>query len=98
MYQKLLTRILGIFDIPSGPIVGLWSLVMLAGCAYSIYYTKQISQPVAIIFSTIISAFAGHKIVNVWKGTGTNSNNSPDGKNIDVNGDDNDDNTDKLSK
>jgi hypothetical protein len=91
MYQQLLTKILGIFDIPSGPIVGLWSIVMLIGCAYSIYYTKQISQPVAIIFSTIIGAFAGHKIVNVWKG----SNNQD--KNIDVNGDDNDD-TDKSSK
>jgi hypothetical protein len=96
IYPKLLEKALSIFDIQSDIIVGLWSLVFLVGCAYSIYTTKQVTQPVAIIFSTVISAFAGHKIVNVWKGT--NSNSSSDDKNIDVQGEDDNDNTDKSSK
>jgi hypothetical protein len=69
IYPKLLEKILSVFDISSGPIVGLWSLVLLIGCMYSIYQTKTVTTPVAMIFSTIISAFAGHKIVKVWKGT-----------------------------
>jgi len=68
VYPKILNKIFSPFDISSPIIVGLWSVVFLVGCAYSIYTTKQITQPVAIIFSTVISAFAGHKIVNVWKG------------------------------
>jgi hypothetical protein len=95
IYPKILEKALSIFDIKSDVIVGLWSVVFLVGCAYTIYTTRQITQPIAIIFSTVIGAFAGHKIVNVWKGT--NSSN-PDAKNVDVQGEDNDDNTDKSSK
>jgi hypothetical protein len=94
IYPKVLQKVLSIFDIPSGPIVGLWSLVFLIGCAYTIWTTKQVTQPIAIIFGTVISAFAGHKIVNVWKGTDA----SKQDKNLDVQGDDNDDNSDKSSK
>lgn len=68
MYQKLLTQILGIFDIPSGPIVGLWSLVILVGCMFSILKTHEVSAPVATIFSVVITNFAAHKVVKVWKG------------------------------
>lgn len=81
MYQKLLTKILGIFDIPSGPIVGLWSLVILIGCAYSIYTTKQVSAPVACIFSAVLTNFAAHKIAKVCTGTdqtSTGDNNGND--------------------
>jgi len=87
IYPKILNKIFSPFDIESRIIVGLWSVVFLVGCAYSIWTTKQVTQPVAIIFSTIISAFAGHKIVNVWKGT---SQDKPEDKNLDVQGDDND--------
>lgn len=69
IYPKLLEKALSCFDISSGNIVGLWSLVLLVGCTYSIYETKQVTGPVAGIFSTIISAFAGHKMIKVWKGT-----------------------------
>jgi hypothetical protein len=68
MYQKLLTRLLGIFDIPSGPIVGLWSLTILVGCIFSILKTHEVSSPVATIFSVVITNFAGHKMIKVWKG------------------------------
>lgn len=69
MYQKILTKILGVFDVPSGPIIGLWSLTMLIGSAYSIYKTHEVSTAVAMMFSTVITGFAGHKIITVWKGT-----------------------------
>ena len=93
IYPKILAKGLSVFDIPSGPIVGLWSLVFLVGCAYTIYKTREVTQPIAIIFSTVISAFAGHKIVNVWKGTQNQD------KNIDTQGDDNDtSDTDGTSK
>ena len=93
IYPKILHKILSPFDIPSGPIVGLWSLVFLVGCAYTIYTTHQITQPIAIIFSTVISAFAGHKIVNVWKGTQNQDKN--DDKDLDIQGDDDDKGSDK---
>jgi hypothetical protein len=96
VYPKILNKIFSPFDIESRIIVGIWSFVFLIGCAYSIWTTKQVTQPVAVIFSTVIGAFAGHKIANILKGT--NSNNSSEDKNVDVQGEDNDDNTDKLSK
>ncbi len=77
MYQKILTRLLGIFDIPSGPIIGLWSLTMLIGSAYSIYKTHEISTGIAMMFSTVITGFAGHKIIKIWKGTAPVDNNVP---------------------
>ncbi len=69
IYPKILEKVLGIFDVSSDRIVGTWSFVLLIGCMYSIWTTKTVTTPVAMIFSTIISAFAGHKIVKVWKGT-----------------------------
>ena len=94
IYPKLLEKILKVFDISSGPIVGLWSLVLLIGCMYSIWQTKTVTTPVAMIFSTIISAFAGHKIVKVWKGT---DNTDSDDTNLDVQGQ-GDDNANKPGK
>lgn len=73
MYQKFLTKLLGIFDIPSGPIIGLWSLLMLIGSAYSIYKTHEVSTAIAMMFSTVITGFAGHKMVKVWKATDQDS-------------------------
>jgi hypothetical protein len=87
MYQKFLTKLLGIFDIPSGPIVGMWSLVMLIGCAYSIYITKQVSMPVAMIFSAVLTNFCAHKIANVLNGSAPAPTNNND-KNLDVQGED----------
>jgi hypothetical protein len=87
MYQQFLTKILGIFDIPSGPIVGMWSLMMLVGCAYSIYSTKQVSTPVALTFSAVLTNFCAHKIARVWNGSAPTTP-ADDDKNIDVNGDD----------
>ena len=95
MYQKILTKLLGIFDIPSGPIIGLWSLVMLIGSAYSIYKTHEISTGVAMMFSTVITGFAGHKIIKVWKGTQDSSSNET---NLDVQGDDNGNDSAKPQK
>jgi hypothetical protein len=92
IYPRILNKIFSPFDIDSPIIVGLWSVVFLVGCAYSIYTTKQVTQPVAIIFSTVIGAFAGHKIVNVWKGT---NQDKPEDKNLDVQGDDDDKGSDK---
>jgi hypothetical protein len=79
VYQKLLTKFLGIFDIPSGPIVGLWSLLMLAGSVYSIYKTHEVSTAVAMMFSTVITGFAGHKIVTIWKGQAPDQPDDQDG-------------------
>jgi hypothetical protein len=97
MYQQLLTKVLGVFDIPSGPIVGMWSLMMLLGCGYSIWVTKQVSMPVAMVFSAVLTNFCAHKIARVC-GSGSASAKPDDDKNIDVNGDDDDSSTDKLSK
>lgn len=83
IYPKILTKVFSPFDISSGIIVGLWSVVFLVGCAYSIWTTKQVTTPVAMIFSTVISAFAGHKIVQVW----TDKNPTPSPSQGDNNGD-----------
>lgn len=96
MYQQILTKILGIFDIPSGPIIGMWSLMMLIGCAYSIWTTKQVSMPVAMIFSTVLTNFCAHKIARVMSGTAPATPAQND-KNLDVQGDDNV-NTEQPSK
>ncbi len=90
MYQKFLSIILSPFNVPSDIIVGLWSIVILIGCIFSIIKTHEVSAPVASIFSVVISAFAGHKIVKIWKGT--DSSDDQDGQG-DSNG-----NTDKSSK
>lgn len=71
VYPKLLEKSLAIFDIKSDVIVGLWSLVILVGCAYSIWATKQVSAPVATIFSVVITNFSAGKITQVWKGQAT---------------------------
>lgn len=84
VYPKLLAKILSVFNIQSDIIVGLWSIVILIGCVFSILKTHEVSAPVASIFSVVISAFAGHKIVKVWKGT-----DSSDDTNLDVQGDNN---------
>ena len=51
-------------------------------------------MPIAMIFSTVISAFAGHKIVTVWKGEQQVSDkpiqDKPVDKNLDCQGDTND--------
>lgn len=73
IYPKILEKVLGIFDVSSDRIVGTWSIVLLVGCMYSIWTTKTVTAPVATIFSTIIGAFAGHRIVKVWKGTDQDS-------------------------
>ena len=93
MYQQLLTKILGIFDIPSGPIVGMWSLMMLLGCGYSIWSTKQVSTPVAMIFSAVLTNFCAHKIAKVMNGSPTPALDADDTKE-----DDNEDTTAKPSK
>ena len=81
MYRKLLVRILGIFDIPGDIIVGIWSLAILAGCMYSIITTKQVSMPIATIFSVVITNFGAHRVAKIWKGT-----DKPVDKNLDVQG------------
>lgn len=81
MYRKFLTKLLGIFDVPSGPIIGLWSLAMLIGSIYSIYKTHEVSTAIAMMFSTVITGFAGHKIITVWKGTQDQSSQGEDNGN-----------------
>lgn len=89
IYPQILEKLLSIFDISSGTIVGLWSVVFLIGCAYSIYRNHDISMPTAMIFSTVISAFAGHKIVTVWKSSGSQQvQDKPVEKNLDCQSDD----------
>ena len=88
MYQQLLTKILGIFDIPSGPIIGMWSMMMLIGCGYSIWATKQVSMPVALIFSAVLTNFCAHKIARVWGSGSAPTNPDSNDKNLDVQGDD----------
>ena len=70
MYEKLF-NVLSIFDIPSDVIIGAWSLVMLIGSGYSIYKTHEISTPIACMFSTVITGFAGHRIATILKGNNT---------------------------
>ncbi len=61
MYEKFF-NLLGILAPPSNIIVGIWSLVILAGCAYSIFSTKQVSTPIAVIFSAVLTNFTANKI------------------------------------
>jgi len=88
MYRQLLTKILGIFDIPSGPIIGMWSLMMLIGCGYSIYTTKQVSMPVAMVFSAVLTNFCAHRIANVINGSVPAKPDSNTDKNLDCTGED----------
>lgn len=67
IYPGILEKILSIFDIKSDTIVGLWSVVILIGCIFSIVKTHEVSGPVATIFSVVITNFAGHKMVKAWK-------------------------------
>ena len=67
MYDKFF-KFLGFIAPPSPIIVGTWSLVILVGCAYSIYWTKQVSMPVAVIFSAVLTNFTAHKISKVMNG------------------------------
>jgi hypothetical protein len=85
MYDKFF-KLLGILAPPAPIIVGAWSLVMLFGCAYSIWTTKQVSMPVAMIFSAVLTNFTAHKIAHVMNGTAPACN---DDTNLDVQGDDN---------
>lgn len=75
MYDKFF-KLLGIVAPPAPVIVGTWSLVMLIGCAYSIFTTKQVSGPIAMIFSAVLTNFTAHKIAHVMKGTGCSDNDS----------------------
>jgi hypothetical protein len=68
MYAKLF-KLLGFLAPPSPIIVGTWSLSILIGCMYSIYLTKQISMPIAVIFSAVLTNFTAHKISKVMNGT-----------------------------
>jgi TRAP-type C4-dicarboxylate transport system permease large subunit len=80
IYPKILETILSIFNIKSDIIVGLWSIVILIGCVFSILKTHEVSAPVASIFSVVISAFAGHKMVKVWKGPDSDGQGDLNGK------------------
>jgi hypothetical protein len=93
-YPKILDALLAPFDISSDVIVGLWSLIILIGCAYSIYETKHVSAPVATIFSVVITNFGAHRVAKILKGSSQDQN--PD-KKIDVQGEDDDDSTDSQS-
>jgi hypothetical protein len=85
MYDKFF-KVLSILAPPAPVIVGTWSLVMLVGCAYSIYTTKQVSMPVSVIFSAVLTNFTAHKIATVMNGTAPVDNNDT---NLDVQGDSN---------
>lgn len=93
MYEKVF-KYLEFLAPPAPIIVGVWSLVMLICCVYSVYWTKQVSMPVAMIFSAVLTNFTAHKIAKVMNGPVAVNNNTKD---LDVQGDDNGD-TDKLSK
>ena len=85
MYEKVF-KYLEFLAPPAPIIVGAWSLVMLIGCGYSIYCTKQVSMPVAMIFSAVLTNFTAHKIARVMNGTAPVDNNPTD---LDVQGEDN---------
>ena len=80
MYQKFF-KVLEILAPPAPIIVGTWSIIILSGCAYSIFCTKQVSMPIAVIFSAVLTNFTAHKIANTMNGT------VPVDKNLDVQGD-----------
>lgn len=86
MYDKFF-KYLEFLAPPAPVIVGAWSLVMLIGCGYSIYFTKQVSMPVAMIFSAVLTNFTAHKIARVMNGQAPVDNNVP--TDLDVQGDDN---------
>jgi multisubunit Na+/H+ antiporter MnhG subunit len=67
MYQKFF-KYLEFLAPPAPIVVGTWSIVLLIGCAYSIYYTKQISAPISVIFSAVLTNFTAHKIAKVMNG------------------------------
>ena len=92
MYQKFF-KYLEFLAPPAPIVVGTWSIVMLVGCAYSIYCTKQVSMPVSLIFSAVLTNFTAHKIAKVMNGSAPVDNTTD----LDVQGDDNG-NTDKPSK
>jgi hypothetical protein len=84
MYEKFF-KYLEFLAPPAPIVVGTWSIVMLIGCGYSIYCTKQVSAPVAVIFSAVLTNFTAHKIAKVMNGP-VPVDNKP---NLDVQGDDN---------
>jgi len=85
MYEKFF-KYLEFLAPPAPIVVGTWSIAMLCGCVYSIYCTKQVSMPVAMIFSAVLTNFTAHKIAKVMSGpTPTDSNET----NLDVQGEDN---------
>jgi hypothetical protein len=68
MYKKFF-KVLEILAPPAPIIVGTWSLVILTGCAYSIYLTKQVSMPIAVIFSAVLTNFTAKKIASAMNGS-----------------------------
>jgi hypothetical protein len=85
MYEKFF-KYLEFLAPPAPIIVGTWSLVMLIGCAYSIYCTKQISTPISLIFSAVLTNFTAHKIAKVMSGSPATPDSND--KNLDVQGED----------
>jgi hypothetical protein len=85
MYNKFF-KILEILAPPAPIIVGTWSLVILTGCAYSIFSTKQVSAPIAVIFSAVLTNFTAHKIAQTMNGSAT-PDTTDNETNLDVQGD-----------
>jgi hypothetical protein len=51
--------ILEIFNIKAGPIMGIWSLVMIALSIYSTVAGKPIDGSVAAMYGTAVAVYAG---------------------------------------
>jgi len=83
-YEKFF-KWLGFLAPPSPIIVGAWSIVMLIGCAYSIYHTKQVSAPISVIFGAVLTNFTAHKIAKVMNPTVRDETNTGP-KDLDIQG------------
>jgi hypothetical protein len=83
MYSKLF-KFFEFLDVPSGIVLGTWSLVMIGLSVYSVIFNHPISSGLATCYCTVVATYGAHKSVIVWKGTSNQED-----KNLDVQGDDN---------
>lgn len=56
-----MTRLLELFNIKGGPIMGIWSLAMIGLSIYSTIKGKAIDGSVAAMYTAAVAAYAGSK-------------------------------------
>lgn len=60
-------KIMECLDIPSGSILGLFTLLIIAGCVHAYFTGHEIPASVVSLYQFVVGAFAGSKaVVTVW--------------------------------